>query len=105
MIRFIVKRDGRKVSFNEDKISNAIRKALISAHPDDKSTSQYEEDLVEKLTRRVVSDIEKQAAQNFIQETILGKPFSHLGCFLRGIFITVAPGGESQLAYPWKKRS
>lgn len=60
MIRFIVKRDGRKVSFNEDKISNAIRKALISAHPDDKSTSQYEEDLVEKLTRRVVSDIEKQ---------------------------------------------
>ena len=60
MIRFIVKRDGRKVSFNEDKISNAIRKALISAHPDDKSTSQYEEDLVEKLTTRVVSDIEKQ---------------------------------------------
>lgn len=60
MIRFIVKRDGQKVSFNEDKISNAIRKALISAHPDDKSTSQYEEDLVEKLTRRVVSDIEKQ---------------------------------------------
>lgn len=60
MIRFIVKRDGRKVSFNEDKISNAIRKALISAHPDDKSTSQYEEDLVEELTRRVVSDIEKQ---------------------------------------------
>lgn len=60
MIRFIVKRDGRKVSFNEDKISNAIRKALISAHPDDKSTSQYEEDLVGKLTRRVVSDIEKQ---------------------------------------------
>lgn len=60
MIRFIVKRDGRKVSFNEVKISNAIRKALISAHPDDKSTSQYEEDLVEKLTRRVVSDIEKQ---------------------------------------------
>ena len=60
MIRFIVKRDGRKVSFNEDKISNAIIKALISAHPDDKSTSQYEEDLVEKLTRRVVSDIEKQ---------------------------------------------
>lgn len=60
MIRFIVKRDGRKVSFNEDKISNAIRKALISAHPDDKSTSQYEEDFVEKLTRRVVSDIEKQ---------------------------------------------
>ncbi|MGN1281956.1 MAG: anaerobic ribonucleoside triphosphate reductase [Succinivibrio sp.] len=60
MIRFIVKRDGRKVSFNEDKISNAIRKALISAHPDDKSTSQYEEDLVSKLTRKVVSDIEKQ---------------------------------------------
>ena len=60
MIRFIVKRDGRKVSFNEDKISNAIRKALISAHPDDKSTSQYEEDLVEKFTRQVIQEIEKK---------------------------------------------
>ena len=49
MIRFIVKRDGRKVSFNEDKISNAIRKALISSHPDDKSTSASEEQLIEKL--------------------------------------------------------
>lgn len=70
MIRFIVKRDGRKVSFNEDKISNAIRKALISAHPDDKSTSQYEEDLVEKLTRRVVSDIEKQSLEEPSVENI-----------------------------------
>ena len=60
MIRFIVKRDGRKVSFNEDKIANAIRKALISVHPDDKSTSQHEEEVVEKLTRKVVSEIEKQ---------------------------------------------
>ena len=60
MIRFIVKRDGRKVSFNEDKIANAIRKALISAHPDDNSTSQHEEEVVEKLTRKVVSEIEKQ---------------------------------------------
>ena len=53
MIRFIVKRDGRKVSFNEDKISNAIRKALISSHPDDKSTSASEEQLIEKLTNEV----------------------------------------------------
>ena len=60
MIRFIVKRDGRKVSFNEDKIANAIRKALISAHPDDRSTSPSEEELVNKLTRKVVSNIEKQ---------------------------------------------
>lgn len=63
MIRFIVKRDGRKVSFNEDKISNAIRKALISSHPDDKSTSASEEQLIEKLTRQVVSEIEKDNLQ------------------------------------------
>ena len=63
MIRFIVKRDGRKVSFNEDKIANAIRKALISSHPDDKSTSASEEQLIEKLTRQVVSEIEKQNLQ------------------------------------------
>lgn len=60
MIRFIVKRDGRKVSFNEDKISNAIRKSLISAHPDDKSTNSTEELMVEKYTREVISEIEKQ---------------------------------------------
>ena len=48
--------------------------------------------------KKCFSDIEKQAAQNFIQETILGKPLSHLGHFLRGTFIIVAPGGESHVA-------
>lgn len=60
MIRFIVKRDGRKVSFNEDKIVNAITKALVSVHPDDKTPSPVEIELSEKLTRSVVSELEKQ---------------------------------------------
>lgn len=63
MIRFIVKRDGRKVSFNEDKISNAIGKALTSIHPDDKSITPYENELIDKLTRKVISELEKQNLQ------------------------------------------
>lgn len=63
MIRFIVKRDGRKVSFNEDKISNAISKALTSIHPDDKSVTPYENELIDKLTRKVISELEKQNLQ------------------------------------------
>ncbi len=57
MIRFIVKRDGRKVSFNQNKIANAIKKALLSVHPDDDITPQDEE-LVVKLTAEVIEIIE-----------------------------------------------
>ena len=59
MIRIIVKRDGRKVSFNEQKIANAIRKALVSVHPDEGAT-EADNELVEKLTAKVVSEIEKE---------------------------------------------
>ena len=60
MIKVIVKRDGRKVSFNERKIANAIRKALLSIHPDDKSTSEAEEKLIDNLTNQVVIKIEER---------------------------------------------
>lgn len=59
MIRFIVKRDGRKVSFNQQKIANAIKKALMSVHPDDDATPEDEE-LVVKLTAEVVGLIESE---------------------------------------------
>ena len=48
MIRFIVKRDGRKVSFNQLKIANAIRKALKFVHPDDGIT-EHEELLIKNI--------------------------------------------------------
>lgn len=78
MIRFIVKRDGRKVAFNEQKISNAIRKALVSVHPDDGATAEDEE-LVAKLTSLVVADIEKELpktpsverTQDFIEQAMI----------------------------------
>ncbi len=54
MIRSIIKRDGRKVSFNEQKIANAIRKALVSVHPDEGATDQDNE-LVDNLTKKVVA--------------------------------------------------
>ena len=62
MIRFIVKRDGRKVSFNQQKIANAIKKALVSVHPDDDVTPQDEE-LVVKLTEEVVNAIESEVTK------------------------------------------
>ncbi len=61
MIRYIVKRDGRKVSFNEQKIANAIRKALVSVHPDEGATAADNE-LVDKLTAIVVGEIAKEVA-------------------------------------------
>lgn len=56
MIRFIVKRDGRKVAFNRNKIANAIKKALLSVHPDDE-LSEHDLELVERLTVEVVEQI------------------------------------------------
>lgn len=63
MIRYILKRDGRSVSFNVQKISNAIRKALVSVHPDDNSCGEQEESLVEILTKEVVSKLESEVSQ------------------------------------------
>ena len=62
MIRFIVKRDGRKVSFNQQKIANAIKKALVSVHPDEDVTPQDEE-LVVQLTDEVINAIESEVTK------------------------------------------
>lgn len=78
MIRYIVKRDGRKVSFNQLKISNAIKKALLSVHPDDDMTKQ-EEELVKTLTSEVIELIESDVAnaptventQNIIEKVLI----------------------------------
>lgn len=78
MIRFIVKRDGRTVAFNEQKIANAIRKALNSVHPDDGPTARDEE-LVKKLTSMVVDLIEKdqpetptvERTQDYIEKAMI----------------------------------
>ena len=58
MIPFIMKRDGRKVAFNEQKISNAIRKAVVSVHQDARLSAKDEE-VIAKLCALVVADIEK----------------------------------------------
>ncbi|MCR5084329.1 MAG: anaerobic ribonucleoside triphosphate reductase [Succinivibrionaceae bacterium] len=57
MIRFIVKRDGRRVSFNEHKITNAIKKALVSVHPDD-GVTDFDEETAARLTTEVTDVIE-----------------------------------------------
>lgn len=63
MIRHIVKRDGRRVTFNQQKITNAIRKALVSVHPDDGLTEQDDE-LAVALTAEVVATIESEVTQS-----------------------------------------
>lgn len=57
MIRYIVKRDGRKVAFNSNKIANAIKKSLSSVNPEEE-LSKEQLKLVEDLTAEVVSQIE-----------------------------------------------
>lgn len=57
MIRNIVKRDGRTVSFNRTKIENAIKKALVSVHPDDE-LSVHDEQLASSLTDEVIAQME-----------------------------------------------
>lgn len=57
MIRYIVKRDGRKVAFNSNKIANAIKKSMVSVHPDDELDAEQLK-LVDQLTAEVVAEIE-----------------------------------------------
>ncbi len=78
MIRHIVKRDGRKVTFNQQKIANAIKKALVSVHPDD-GVTQQDEELVVELTAEVVQAIEGEVGsvptvehtQDLIEKTLI----------------------------------
>lgn len=56
-MRYIVKRDGRKVAFNRNKIANAIRKSLISVRPGEE-LSDEESRQVEALTSEVVEIID-----------------------------------------------
>lgn len=56
-MRYIVKRDGRKVAFNRNKIANAIRKSLISVRPGEE-LSDEESRQVEALTAEVVEIID-----------------------------------------------
>ncbi len=57
VIRYIVKRDGRKVAFNSNKIANAIKKSMVSVHPDDEIDAEQLK-LVDQLTAEVVAEIE-----------------------------------------------
>lgn len=57
MIRYIVKRDGRKVAFNSNKIANAIKKSLSSVKPEEELSNEQLK-LVDELTGEVVAQIE-----------------------------------------------
>lgn len=57
MIGYIVKRDGRKVAFNRNKIANAIKKSMISAHSEEQGYV-VDQDLIDSLTEEVVLQIE-----------------------------------------------
>lgn len=78
MIRFIIKRDGRKVSFNREKIANAIKKALLSVHPDDELSDQ-DLSLSESLTNEVIAQMEAdhidspsvEATQDLIERVLI----------------------------------
>ncbi|WP_036767740.1 adenosylcobalamin-dependent ribonucleoside-diphosphate reductase [Persephonella sp. KM09-Lau-8] len=59
MIQKIIKRDGRVVDFNPEKITNAIFKAMISVGEPDR-------ELAEKLTKNVIKKLQKTLKKNQI---------------------------------------
>ena len=59
MIKKIIKRDGRVVDFNPEKITNAIFKAMISVGEPDR-------ELAEKLTQQVIKKLQKILKNNQI---------------------------------------
>ena len=59
MIKKIIKRDGRIVDFNPEKITNAIFKAMISVGEPDR-------ELAEKLTQKVIKKLQKTLKKNQI---------------------------------------
>ena len=75
MTRYIIKRDGRKVLFRQEKILNVFKKVLNSVHPDDTLTAK-EEKLAESLTQDVVLQLKEndnsvEKIQDLVQKVLV----------------------------------
>ena len=64
-MNYIIKRDGRKVPFNKNKIVTAILKAFIAV---DGAPSAYAEEKAENIANYIEAEVLKQATPHTIQE-------------------------------------
>ena len=64
MIQTVVKRDGRIVGFNEEKIASAIRKAMLQ------TTLGEDEKLINKITNRIACNGKQQMSVEEIQDCV-----------------------------------
>ena len=64
MIQIVVKRDGRVVGFNEEKIKAAIRKAMLQTEKGE------DESLIQKITDRIVMKGNERMTVEEIQDLV-----------------------------------
>ena len=69
---YVVKRDGREVVFNKDKISNAIRKASkeVSKKLDHNEIINITENVYKSILKTEKSSITVEEIQNLIEKTL-----------------------------------
>ncbi|MEM4336937.1 MAG: vitamin B12-dependent ribonucleotide reductase [Candidatus Woesearchaeota archaeon] len=72
----VIKRDGRVVDFNPEKITNAISKALISVKKEDKNLAKIlSEDVVSEILRKRREKISVEEIQDIVENTLIKHNF------------------------------
>ena len=69
MIQTVVKRDGRIVGFNEQKISAAIRKAMLST--DEGDDEALIEQIADRITMRGRSQMTVEEIQDMVENELM----------------------------------
>ena len=76
MIQTVLKRDGRQVGYNEEKIKAAIRKAMIAAEVND------DEALIQRIADRIgmrgKSQMTVEAIQDMVENELMKSPYKQV---------------------------
>ena len=79
-MQYVVKRDGREVVFNKDKISNAIRKASkeVSKELNHNEIMNITENVYQSILKTEKSSITVEEIQNLIEKTLMDEGYNCL---------------------------
>ena len=77
-MQYVVKRDGREVVFNKDKISNAIRKASkeVSKELNHNEIMNITENVYQSILKTEKSSITVEEIQNLIEKTLMDEGYT-----------------------------
>ena len=89
MIQTVLKRDGRVVGFNEEKIATAIRKAML--HTDKGEDLQLIHQITDRISFKGDSQMTVEAIQDLVEVELMKSSRKEQGCFLRA-----TPDGRSE---------